>query len=245
MSTNKKNLMTVILIISTLISLKTSAMQRNLELTLNQTEMINENQKDWTLKKLEICEELFTRHYEILSKFYIEKPFIKNINIEKYQDDINKEETKYHSFFQNIKNKHNEKYQKLNLRIINIITKIKEIITEMKKTDNIKKRLSKNNKIENMINLLNERTNKIDEHIKKIENKIKEYDISNKDFENDNKENINNINQEINKKYDNIKKEIYNIKADIEKKNLNFNELEKYKEIFSKYNKNLINKKKT
>ncbi len=204
MSINKKILVTIILLTPTILKLKTSAMQQDIESISSEIEMMNEKQKEIPLTILKEFKEFFTNNYEILSIYCLKKPFSENINIEKYLDKINEEEKKYNLFFENIKDRYEEEYQKLNLEITDIINKIK-------------KKLLKNNEIENMINLLNEKTYKINEHIKKIENKIKKYDISNENFENDNKENFNNINQEINNKYDNIKKEIYDIKDNIKK----------------------------
>ena len=225
MSNNKKNAITIILVISSLIPLKTSAMQQD-SLTPSQAQIIKINKI--TLKTLETLSKFFTHHYEILLKFYNKEPFIKNIKIEEYQNELEKEEKKYHLFFENIKDRYDEEYQNFNSKIINTIYKIKKIIKKIKTSDKSKKRITKNNTIENMINLLNEKINKIDEQTKKTENKIKEYNLYNK-------ENIDNINN-------NIKKEIENIETDTKKKIINFSKLEEYKKTFSEYNKNL-NKK--
>ena len=265
MSDSKKIATIIFFLISSLMPLKTSAMQPDLNLTSTraeiknitslleeienlisnrpeiknltplQEEIIKRKKREITLKALEIFEKFFTHHYGILLKFYDKEQFIENIeHIEKYQNELEKEEKKYYLFFENIENRYEEEYQNLNSKIINNITKIKNIIAKIKKTEEPKEKITKNNTIENMINLLNKEIKKVDEQTKKCNLYNKSF-INNKTFMDSNKENIDNINN-------NIKKEIENIETDTKKKIINFSKLEEYKKTFSEYNKNLTKK---
>ncbi len=254
MSNNKKILIKIGFLISALFPLTTSAMQPNSKIISNQI-------KNISLETLKKFKEIFTKQYGILSEYYNEKKVIKNMEIEKFQDNIKKEEEKYYSFFNEIDEKYNEEYKELNSEIENIITKIKEIITKIKKEeiDKTNNQIKTENRIEEYkdkdIYNISQDIYAIYDNIKekisnfsKLNNYKKIFSGYNENLSNKNENEIKNkieeyysffeeISKKDDKAYDKINLDIINIITKI-KENLNLKKLKEYEKIFSTYNKN-------